>query len=302
MKNLYNNHTLTANNHLQYWFSNGTHMRNFADEQATMSVTIDISVGFVESLIDTAIAISSNHKKFYIFISGGLDSEVALNIFMAANIKVIPVIIKFKNSINDVDVANAIEICQNANLVPIIIDIDVIKFFESGDWIDIAKRYQCYTFYQQLLIKVVEDFSQPILRTDEIALVNNKTHWKFVKNEDQHACWHRFIDLTNIPVYPNFYTYNPSTIGAFLTCNTVQNLIQNKIYGKLTWTSSKHIVYTELTNFNLKPRKKFLHTEKILNIWDYVENKSEILLNNTPVIFEFDAMSLLKCGKFTCTI
>jgi len=300
MINVYEQFELTLGNHLQYWFNDnrGQHWRNDPLEVAHCCVGENYinaqSKTFNQSITDTANVFYSRHgSDFLLFLSGGLDSEVALQTFINAKNTVKPFIIRFTNELNKEDVSDALRLCNTNGIEPIIYEFDPLQFFHSGEWKRVAETYQCYTFYQQMLIYIAERTRKPMITVDEVEVAKLSDKWYFVKKEDQDGCWHRFVERTSCPAYNNFYTYDPATILAFIQSPTVQNLINDKIPGKLGWNSSKHKIYTELTDFDLIPRNKRHGMERLMHIWWYVLEHTARILHNSPVDFKFEATSII---------
>lgn len=301
MTNIYNTLELTKDNHLQYWFNNdkNQHWRRHPFESSHMSFGYNelriSNRSFMQCITDTALEFGYKHlnEDFHIFLSGGLDSEVAVRAFVQAKVNFRPIILKFINDFNKEDVYNAKKLCNELDLNPIVADIDPIRFFESGEWLNIGKKYQAYTFYQQLLLQAAESLAQPMITIDEIEISRaNRGHWIFVKNEDQDGCWHRFIEKTGIPAYNNFYTYDPDTAIAFIESPTIKKLINNEIPGKLGWSSSKNEVYDELTSWNMNRRPKRHGMERLMNIWTYVENHTDSEIWDSHRIFRHSVIRL----------
>lgn len=299
-----NYHSLTKYGHLQYWFSHNRYESTYrmyydhTKELACMQLGgIPLEPNsFIESLKATAREIAASHKNnFHIFLSGGLDSEVAVRCFVDAKIPFIPVIIKFAHELNLDDVYMATNLCSTLNLKPIVLDFDPIKFFKSDMWGVYFHKFQVYTFYQQLLMHIAETLAVPMITIDEIEIVKRENDvWKFIKKEDQDGCWHRFEEQTSIPAYNNFYTYDPQTIIEFMKSPRIQALIHNQIPGKLGWSSSKNEVYAELTNWDMIYRPKRHGMEKMMEIWNQVNREISMILpkNFSPIEFQFDALTL----------
>jgi hypothetical protein len=251
-------------------------------------------VSFVDSLLSTARELGNRHHgRFHLFLSGGLDSELAFRAFARAGVGFKPVVVKFTNNLNMEDVVGALTLCAAANRDPIVVDFDPIEFFMSGDWKRIANEYQSHTFYQQILIKIAEKLAEPMITVDEIEITKGDNgSWKFIKKEDQDGCWHRFVGKTGIPAYNNFYTYDPRTIVAFMSSRRIKSLINNEVPGKLSWNSSKNEVYFELTKWNMARRHKRHGMERMMHIWENVENATCLLMPGSPRTFEFSATTL----------
>jgi hypothetical protein len=320
---LYKQFEFTENNHIKYWYDNDQEKIFREDEWQSTSSTVGACqrtrLTFRGELIRNTKIISRKHKEpMSVFFSGGLDSEIALNAWIESKAPFRPVIVRFKNNLNIADVEQATDFCNMANLTPTFIDFDPVSFYESGEWQRVAKDYQSYTFYQQVLCKIAEDFAQPMITIDEVELEKVpdmdhylktgelKLEWVFLKKEDQDGVWRRFVAKTGIPAYNNFYTYNPETMLAFLEGYVVNKLITDQMPGKLGWTSSKNEIYSTLTRYPFKKRIKRTGVECMFHIWTDVEHHSANLLFATePRIYEFSAKELIdnmKQGKVsTCS-
>jgi hypothetical protein len=160
-----------------------------------------------------------------------------------------------------------------------VIDFDPADFVNSGECYDIGLKYQAYTFYQQMLLKVAEQYSAPMITIDEVELErptsidyetgDTSSGWIFLKKEDQDGVWRRFNEKTGIPALNNFYTYSPETILSFLDIPVVDDLVNNRIYGKLGWTSSKMKIYSTL-GYEFRKRPKWHGVENYIHLWDEV--------------------------------
>ena len=311
MTSLYDRFEFTEDNHIKYWYEDESDIYRTNELQtttATVGACQRTRMSFRGELIRNAKLLSRKHSKpIAVFFSGGLDSEIALNAWMESRAPFYPVIVRFVNGLNSADFDQANAFCQNNDLMPVVIDFDPVNFYESGDWQRIALAYQSYTFYQQVLLKIAEDFGEPLITIDEIELEKvpdmdhllatgkERLEWVFLKKEDQDGVWRRFVDKTGIPAYNNFYTYNPETMLAFLEGHVVTKLISDEMPGKLGWTSSKNEIYDSLTRYAFHPRPKRTGVEKMFHIWTDVEHQCASLLFATePRIYEFPVHDLIK--------
>ena len=315
LNNLYDKFEFTENNHIKYWYDNDP-SKIFRDNDwqqtvSTVGHSMRPRLTFRGELIRTTKIISRKHKEpMAVFFSGGLDSEIALQAWMESRAPFRPVIVKFKDDLNSADVNQATGFCESAGLTPTYLDFDPVAFYESGDWQRICKEYQSYTFYQQVLCKVAENFAEPMITIDEVEIEKtpdmdhllktgeHRMHWVFLKKEDQDGVWRRFVAKTGIPAYNNFYTYNPETMLAFLEGYVVNRLITDRMPGKIGWTSSKNEIYGSLTRYPFDPRPKRTGVEKLFHIWTDVEHQcANLLFATEPRIYEFGAHDLIKNMK-----
>lgn len=291
----------TQNNHLVYYYNNDKSQtwRHSKDDVTHMQVGGCSRRPFAARIewAQAARLIYDHHPDLTIFMSGGLDSEIAFRSFVAAGIRPRIATVKFANDKNMYDIGPMIDMIQNQFGFDInVIDFDPEEFCLSGEYLDIAARYQAYSFYQQMLLKIAEKHSSPMITVDEIELKKEPTinfdtgltewNWCFVKKEDQDAVWHRFTEKTGIPALNNFYTYTPESMLAFLQLPTVQDLINDKIPYKMSWTSSKNKIYSE-AGYRFRLRPKYHGMENYVHIWDYV------LTNTADTIKQFDSKTYI---------
>lgn len=298
----------THNNHLRYWYNDDFNQRYRQHNLESTSMIVGgcsrTPKSLKEELKLVAEEILSDYPNLTLFMSGGLDSEMALRIFQSLGKIPNIAIVRFANQGNWFDIKYAVELLNVIGAPYHFIDFDVEEFYYSGECWEYARRYQSYTFYQQILLRVAEQFQQPMITIDEVELVKypvinwetGKHHfeWSFLKREDQDGVWRRFAETTNIPALNNFYTYSPEAMLAFLKIPTVQDLINDRIPGKLGWNSSKGLIYSDL-GYQIRQRPKYGGIERYPNLWEVV--KAEVVLRGlefTPRDYRINATTLLE--------
>lgn len=278
--------TNTENNHLTYWYDNDRTKIWRSDELDTTSMRVGgcarKPMSLKAELIRTARSLMRSYPDLTMFISGGLDSEMALQSFLSAGIVPKLATIRFPDDKNMHDIGPTMKMLNQMGLKYTIIDIDPVEFVMSGEAFEFAEKYQSYTLYQQMLMKIAIDYSAPMITIDEVELEQlpytcwstgvSHDKWSFIKKEDQDGVWRRFNDKTGIPALNNFYTYSPESMLAFLQLPTVDDLVNNRIPGKLGWTSSKMQIYSHL-GYDFRRRQKWHGVENYLQLWDYVQSK-----------------------------
>ncbi len=273
----------TERGHLKYWYGNDRSQIWRTDDLETTSMSVGgctrTPMSFKAELIRTARILNRKYPDLTLFMSGGLDSEMALQSFLSAGIIPRIAVVRFPDDKNIHDIGPAMRMFDHMGLKYNVIDIDPEDFVMSGEAFEIGKRFQGYSFYQQMLMKVALKYNAPMITIDEIELeklpeVNwetgeHRNRWVFLKKEDQDGCWRRFADATGIPALNNFYSYSPESILSFLQIPTVDDLVNDRIPGKLGWTSSKMKIYSHL-GYNFRKRPKWHGVENYMHLWDYV--------------------------------
>lgn len=297
----------TLNNHLIYYYNDDvaqrwrlddddtTHMRVGGCERKPFSAKIEWN--------RIARLLADQYPDITVFMSGGLDSEIALRCFIAAGVRPRLATVRFHDGKNDYDIGPMIEMVKSEfDLECHVIDFDPEEFFLSGEYLEVAERYQAYTFYQQILLRVAEQYSAPMITVDEIELEKRPVvdydtgqpiwNWSFIKKEDQDAVWRRFADKTGIPALNNFYTYTPESMLAFLRLPTTAALIRDQIPYKHSWTSSKMKIYGD-AGFRFRPRPKWHGMENYMHLWDFAETHSPKRIDNfEPRTYSIPALDL----------
>jgi hypothetical protein len=306
----------TESSHLKYWYGEDCTQIWRLDNLETTAMSVGGCVrkpmNLKAELVRNARSMIKHYPDLTIFMSGGLDSEMALRSFLAAGITPKLVTVRFPDGNNMHDIGPMMLMLTSMGLKYSIIDIDPEEFYYSGEWKEIAVKYQAYTFYQQMLLKIAEQYNAPMLTVDEVELeklpsINYESgqchwEWSFLKKEDQDGVWRRFNDKTGIPALNNFYTYSPESILAFLKEDTVADLIRDQIPYKLSWTSSKMKIYGSL-GYNFRQRPKWHGIENYTHLWDMVHYSiGQTGLNFDPRHYAVNALELehnLELGKST---
>lgn len=311
----------TERSHLKYWYGEDRNQIWRRDNLETTSMSVGgcsrKPMSFRAELIRTARVLSKQYPDLTIFMSGGLDSEMALQSFLSAGITPQIVIVRFPKDKNIHDIGPAMRMLDHMGLKYRIIDIDPEEFVMSGEAFEIGARFQGYSFYQQLLMKVALQYNAPMITIDEIELeklpsINWETgehydRWVFLKKEDQDGVWRRFADATGIPALNNFYSYSPESILSFLELPTVDDLVNDRIPGKLGWTSSKMKIYSHL-GYNFRKRPKWHGVENYMHLWDYVRynvyEKSNLNFDERNYVMPIDQLkqNLINGVETVCNI
>lgn len=137
---------LTYNNHLkfgynnQYWISGDQQKDQLIFEYGSCKETTDIKSEYIR-----AAQLIANRAKddLVLCLSGGIDSEVMVRIFIDAKIKFKIAIMRFENDLNLYDIKYGISFCQKFDLEYSFFDLDVIKFHEEEEFKHYSDEAQC---------------------------------------------------------------------------------------------------------------------------------------------------------------
>jgi hypothetical protein len=79
-------------------------------------------------------------KKIALCLSGGVDSQIMIDCFLRADVVFDTIIMRFHDGLNDHDINTAFEFCEKRGITPVIVDVDIISFF-NRELLDFASVY-----------------------------------------------------------------------------------------------------------------------------------------------------------------
>ncbi len=191
----------------------------------------------------------SYSEPFDVLLSGGIDSEVVVRTFKECGIKHNTVIFRLENDYNIRDVTNAIKVCENLNLKYKIIDFNLQKFFEN-DAMDYFQRIWCPMAGRLPRLKWIDMLDnipvfgegEPYIHRELKEDYSKKSNWHFVFNEIVYSSsiYSRFLNRT---VIGDWYEFTPEVLLSFYELDSVNDLINDKIPGKLSSWSIRSDVH-----------------------------------------------------------
>lgn len=248
---------------------------------------------FHDELINAAHMIYEQaDSKLVLLFSGGLDSEFMLNIFRKANIPFETAIISY-GEYNAHDTDYAFRYCEKHNINPTVVDIDMKNFIISGKIADIATSVNCCAYQMPSVMYGLSKLDGTIIMGNGEPYIKNFDQvWKYEETERVNT-YMRWYNQMGIKGTPDFLRYTPEVTLAFLREPRVQELINNKLPGKLSTRTSKHMIYSK--NYVLEPRPKFTGWEKLEKtslMQNEVFSVFNDLKNNHNGVFELEAYKL----------
>lgn len=233
----------------------------------TFTVEIDPitrTVGsFCEEVILNCQEIYENREgPMYCMYSGGIDSELLMEIFLDQGMAVIPVIVKMNSDFNTHDISWALQFCERKNIKPVICDIDIEHFINSGEVLELAKLCKTSGYQYLSTIKAALSLDGTIITGHDepyIGLSQPDNTWYYYEKEKWGAWENLFKSGILNGMCP--LTWSAETLAAFMLDPTIKKLGNNGIPGKLgTYSSRKH-VYGQM--FPMLDRTKYTGWEKI---------------------------------------
>jgi hypothetical protein len=210
--------------------------------------------------------------ELHLCYSGGIDSEFMVSVFIELGMPFTPVLFKYNNNYNKHDLDYSLKFCESKKLTPLIIDIDFDHFVTSGRLLDVCKKIKTSTWLRSGVCEGISNLDGTVLLGDCEPYVNldqETLTWNFRIDEHEFA-WGNLFKQNGIHGTPYFGSYTPGKFISFLKNQRIQDIVNNKLPGKLGTITSKPIVYNSDNNFNLQPRPKYHGYEEIFNSELYV--------------------------------
>jgi hypothetical protein len=237
---------------------------------------------FKEECINTAKEVAEQAallgRKPYVFLSGGLDSEVVAKAFIDAGIDFEAISFRFKYGFSSHEVFYIDQFIEQNNLKHTFYDIDPV-WLQSNEASDFCKQSTCIRaemLPHMKLIKHVWDNLNglPILGNGDLYVskeINKhwllkdrslpKYEWRYIEYE-YIVAWFRFAIANNILGALAFFQHNPYIVLAMIQEPEIQKCINDEYQYKLTTRSTKPAVYRKYWP-DLIPRMKYHGGEKI---------------------------------------
>jgi|LauGreStaDraftv2_3_1035109.scaffolds.fasta_scaffold15411_2 hypothetical protein len=218
--------------------------------QLNKSVHLPVKTHF-ESLKDNArLTRDCVNGELDLFFSGGVASQVMLYSYLEARIPVNIFVTRYKNNLNARDYNTAVRICQGMGLPFNTIDIDLEKFFEN-DAESIFNKTHCLDSNNLLIIKMLEySNGVPVVANKEPYIsrpalsYDKKVTWNLKMFEDNFSIA-GYLSQSNRQSVPNWFYYSPEVVLSMLDTPVVRDIMDDKIYGKISLLSSRCNIYKQ---------------------------------------------------------
>lgn len=240
-------------------------------------VTRDVGSYGDELILNAKEIYDKKSGKLYCMYSGGIDSELVMEVFLSLGMDITPVIINLTPNYNDHDMKWAYEYCNKKNLKPLIINVDLKKFIQSGEILDVAKKSRT-GFYQYLsTMKVALSLDGEILLgQDEPYISPINDIWYFLEKESW-CGWANLYNEKHIRGTSCFLSWSSETLLSFMLDPIIQDLGNNRWPGKKGTFTSRKFVYgrkfpmptrEKYTGWELIEKTELIEHENILQVKD----------------------------------
>jgi hypothetical protein len=209
-----------------------------------------------ELLLNAQATRDAFSEPFDLMLSGGIDSEIILKCYLELKIPINVFIFKYEDDINIVDVTNALNICKELNVTPVVIDFNLQHFIENEahEFWKLSLTNSLMRTVQMKMISYLDNI--PIMGDGLCALSNTMIQenniWKYCISERQfgQTIYCKHIDR---PMLTMWYMYSPEVLLSF----TNSPIIKRFEEGKLILSSFNEIKYFNLKqdwSFKIRPK------------------------------------------------
>jgi hypothetical protein len=244
-------------------------------------VTRDVGSYCDELILNATEIYDKKVGKLYCMYSGGIDSELVMEVFLSLGMDITPVIVNLIPNYNSHDMKWAYDYCNKKNIKPLVINLDLEKFIKSGEILDVAKKSRT-GFYQYLsTMKAAMSLDGEVLTgQDEPYISPIDNTWYFVEKESWCA-WANLYNEKHIQGTGCFLSWSAETLLAFMLDPTIQDLGNNRLEGKKGTYSSRKFVYGR--KFPMPTREKYTG-------WEFVEETD--LINHENILLVKDLLNV----------
>ena len=276
--------------HNDYFTTNG-HGKDWTVQ--LKSITTNSSSWYEESIRAAQIINDISDSPLTLLFSGGLDSEYMLNIFKHAGVDFKVAIISY-GDYNIHDNRYAFKYCEAHSIEPIVVDIDIAKFINSGKIFEVANEAKCCAYQIPSIMYGVSKLDGTVIMANGEPYVKNfNGDWRWEETERVNS-YMNWFKAKGINGTPDFLRYTPEMTLSFLMEPRVIQLVNNEHPGKLSTRTSKHLIFSQ--KMELEKRSKYTGWEEIENTSFMSEITTEFNLLKTKYngVFELGYNDLVE--------
>jgi hypothetical protein len=221
-----------------------------------------------------------------ILYSGGVDSEIMLRAFVDIGSNPDVVIVRYENDYNIYDVSYAVVTCEMLNVPYKIIDFSLAQFYENHalEYAELAQIDRPRALPYCKLLEMVDGF--PVMGASDLTLIRTHDDYSqpgtwMIRCWEHDIGWSKFLRKINKPGVAEWFKWTPGLVLSYMKTSWVDNLINDRYYGKLGNNSTKILGYREAYP-DLISRTKKTGFENIEFLVNEVEHQISKKFNGLP--------------------
>ena len=272
--------TYTHRNHFVIGFNDRPYGNRETDDDvpfACYGVMQRDPMSFRDECINTARLIRAEHDgPLWVPFSGGADSECVLRSFVAADIPVNVVIVRYANGLNQHDIEYAFLACEEMDITPLVLELDLLDLWNregearcraiNGGWLGIA-------MYGWLIEELERQFGQsiggvPIFGNGGLLTLYDDNNY-YMREREPVTALYRYLIKYNRDGIPGFYQYTPEQIYSWLIHPITKRFIEAK--HEIQSKNMKAALY--LDQFGAMVRPKYTGYERVWFLKEMMQSR-----------------------------
>jgi hypothetical protein len=235
---------------------------------------------YKEELLLNAQALRDQFTEpFDLLLSGGVDSEVILRCYHELKIPVNVFIFQYENNINRQECIRALNLCNELNVTPTVIDFNLEKFFEN-DAYDIWKTGYFASAGRLIYLKFLEYLDNiPVLGDGDLECFYENDNWYFQLRELEYAVT-VYATAIGKKVIADWYHYSPEVIISHMNTPIVNKMLNNAV-PILNYSEVKYFCYKSIwPQIEIRKKQSGWEIDSINSIPPYMEKFNRTYTNN----------------------
>lgn len=223
-----------------------------------------------ELLLNAQVLRDSFTEPFDLLLSGGVDSEVILRCYHELKIPVNVFIFQYENNINRQECIRALNLCNELNVTPTVIDFNLEKFFEN-DAYDIWKTGYFASAGRLIYLKFLEYLDNiPVLGDGDLECFYENDNWYFQLRELEYAVT-IYSTAIGKKVIADWYHYSPEVIISHMNTPIVNKMLNN-VLPVLNYSEVKYFCYKSIwPQIEIRKKQSGWEIDSINSIPPYME-------------------------------
>lgn len=227
-------------------------------------------VSFRQAAIDSATEISKRCKKInkipLILYSGSIDSELIVAAFITAEVEFVVGHMKYMPYYNQHETQYVHKFCGNYKLQLQEFEVDAIKYLQTAQTMLDAAADNARQIELQFITTMTDTIKNkyyPVSNHPGVMLyrgdadLNEPSKW-YWKDYEHLASFYFHCMRKQLEACPSFFHWSPEIILAFLLDPLIDDLVSNRIYGKISIrTSTLPLYLNAFPEFNFETRPKY---------------------------------------------
>ena len=235
----------------------------------------------LEAAADAAkkIYMQANGKKIFLCISGGIDSQVMVQSFIAAKIDFQAVLMVDVNNCNLDDVTHARLFTSKFNIKLKEINFDYVDFIKNYKYVEMSRRYRFNNPEYGILLSLMEMLDGYCVYAGRPISVSKSVDNQQVLGLAVDETWSRarYLERTGKIGCPEFLIYTPELVLSFLNTNYAKNFSLNEDWD---YSSKLRLLSDAGFDISMAPPIKFTGFENIYKFFKETDLGNEIWLHH----------------------